>query len=478
MNLGQVAKMVQGTARGGGPTTWVRRSPWGGAVGRFWNPENEDSVLGAAVRRARRRRRQPRRDRVEGAARVRRIAQGQGLRQDRHAEHRRQHRDRQRRCIFIGATIDCRFRAFESRTGKQLWETELAGVRALHADDVPRQGRPPVRRRRRRRRQLSRRGARDEDRRLRAAALPARRQVTVAVRRSPLAIAVLRPRCLPRRRRPAPREARAGLGRRAQRLSARFDLARAGDDRTARPRIGRLRHVHPHRLAARSPSSRSRFRPAPASPPAKQFNVRNLNYFDAIFFFGVREIDLVARAARRPAVVRQGRRQGVRGGAFGGRRRSSRGRSSARCSAAASTSTRGTSPTARWWSTIRSFPAMRHLPKTFVLRDELYQMKDFSRDKVRVLAHLDPAQARSDAAAGPSHGRRLSRSRGRRPTARAGCSIRFSGTTRRHGTIRCCSRCTSRPSAGPFGWSTATRRHNRESVEPARRRTSSRRERR
>jgi quinoprotein glucose dehydrogenase len=27
--------------------------------------------------------------------------------------------------IFIGATIDCRFRAFESRTGKQLWETEL-----------------------------------------------------------------------------------------------------------------------------------------------------------------------------------------------------------------------------------------------------------------------------------------------------------------------------------------------------------------
>ena len=27
--------------------------------------------------------------------------------------------------IFIGATIDCRFRAFDSRTGKQLWETEL-----------------------------------------------------------------------------------------------------------------------------------------------------------------------------------------------------------------------------------------------------------------------------------------------------------------------------------------------------------------
>src|SRR6185503_9722511 len=27
--------------------------------------------------------------------------------------------------IFVGATIDCRFRAFESKTGKQLWETQL-----------------------------------------------------------------------------------------------------------------------------------------------------------------------------------------------------------------------------------------------------------------------------------------------------------------------------------------------------------------
>jgi quinoprotein glucose dehydrogenase len=27
--------------------------------------------------------------------------------------------------IFVGATIDCRFRAFESKTGKQVWETAL-----------------------------------------------------------------------------------------------------------------------------------------------------------------------------------------------------------------------------------------------------------------------------------------------------------------------------------------------------------------
>jgi hypothetical protein len=39
-----------------------------------------------------------------------------------------------------------------------------------------------------------------------------------------------------------------------------------------------------------------------------------------------------------------------------------------------------------------TFPAMRHLPRSRVFRDELYQIKDFSRDKIRVLAHLDPSK--------------------------------------------------------------------------------------
>src|SRR5437773_1363546 len=39
MNLGQVAKMVPATARDGGASMWVRRTPWGGTIGRFWNPE-------------------------------------------------------------------------------------------------------------------------------------------------------------------------------------------------------------------------------------------------------------------------------------------------------------------------------------------------------------------------------------------------------------------------------------------------------
>src|SRR5215467_8440902 len=37
-----------------------------------------------------------------------------------------------------------------------------------------------------------------------------------------------------------------------------------------------------------------------------------------------------------------------------------------------------------------AFPGMQQWPKSFVLRDEIYQLKDYSRDKVRVLMRLDP----------------------------------------------------------------------------------------
>ena len=36
-----------------------------------------------------------------------------------------------------------------------------------------------------------------------------------------------------------------------------------------------------------------------------------------------------------------------------------------------------------------SFPGMKYMPKAFVMKDEIYQAKDFSRDKVRVLMRLD-----------------------------------------------------------------------------------------
>ncbi len=37
-----------------------------------------------------------------------------------------------------------------------------------------------------------------------------------------------------------------------------------------------------------------------------------------------------------------------------------------------------------------SFPAVRHFPERFVFRDEMYQVKDLSRENVRVLMSLDP----------------------------------------------------------------------------------------
>jgi type 1 glutamine amidotransferase len=39
-----------------------------------------------------------------------------------------------------------------------------------------------------------------------------------------------------------------------------------------------------------------------------------------------------------------------------------------------------------------NFPGMGQWPKSFVIKDEIYQMKDFSRDKVRVLMRLDSSK--------------------------------------------------------------------------------------
>jgi uncharacterized protein len=38
------------------------------------------------------------------------------------------------------------------------------------------------------------------------------------------------------------------------------------------------------------------------------------------------------------------------------------------------------------------FPAMKAFPKTFTARDEIYQVRNFSRDRVRILARLDPGK--------------------------------------------------------------------------------------
>jgi uncharacterized protein len=122
----------------------------------------------------------------------------------------------------------------------------------------------------------------------------------------------------------------------------------------------------------------------------EQFNVRNLNDFDAIFFFGVREIDLTAE--QRADLLSFVRDDG-------------KGFVAAHSAATAffSWPEFGEMLGGRFdehpWGIADgtvvvddpSFPAMRHLPPRIVFRDELYQLKDFSRDRVHVVAHLDPA---------------------------------------------------------------------------------------
>src|SRR4029077_1048759 len=120
----------------------------------------------------------------------------------------------------------------------------------------------------------------------------------------------------------------------------------------------------------------------------ESFNVRNLNYFDAIFFFGVREIDLSPeqRADLLSFVKDDGK-----------------GLVAAHSAATAffSWPEFGEMLGGRFdehpWNIIDgtvvvdapTFPAMRHFPPRVVVHDELYQLKDFSRSKLRVLAHLD-----------------------------------------------------------------------------------------
>jgi uncharacterized protein len=123
----------------------------------------------------------------------------------------------------------------------------------------------------------------------------------------------------------------------------------------------------------------------------EQFLARNLNYFDAIFFFGVREIDLdpqqradllsfvrddgkgfVATHAGSTAFFSWPEFGEMLGGRF------------------------DEHPWGITEATVvvedRSSPITRHLPASFTVTDEHYQLKEYSRDKVHVLAHLDPAK--------------------------------------------------------------------------------------
>ena len=132
------------------------------------------------------------------------------------------------------------------------------------------------------------------------------------------------------------------------------------------------------------------FRQGAGIASGEQFLARNLNYFDAIFFFGVREIDL--DAGQRADLVRFVRDDGKGFVA-----------THAGATAFFSWPEFGEMLGSRFdehpWgiteATVivedRTSPISRHLPATFAVTDEHYQLKEFSRDKVHVLARLDPA---------------------------------------------------------------------------------------
>src|SRR3954447_23144465 len=122
----------------------------------------------------------------------------------------------------------------------------------------------------------------------------------------------------------------------------------------------------------------------------EQLNVRNLDYFDAIFFFGVREVELTpAQRADLLSFVRDDGKGFVA--------------AHAAATAFFSWPEFGELLGGRFdehpWNIADgtvvvddpSFPAMKPLPARWPVHDELYQLKNFSRDSVHVVAHLDPA---------------------------------------------------------------------------------------
>jgi uncharacterized protein len=122
----------------------------------------------------------------------------------------------------------------------------------------------------------------------------------------------------------------------------------------------------------------------------EQFLAHNLTFYDAIFFFGVREIDLTADQKRDLLSFVKDDGKGF---------------VAAHSAATAffSWPEFGEMLGGRFdehpWEIANAtvvvddpaFPAMQGFPARSVRRDEHYQLKGFSRDKVRVLAHLDAA---------------------------------------------------------------------------------------
>lgn len=119
----RVARMQQGKDRSGN-VGWVRVSPWGGPVGRFWNPESKlpcnappfGELVAVNVNTGEIAWKRPLGFYPELKAR--------GL-ADTGAPNIGGPMVTQSGVLFVGASIDRYFRAFDSASGRLLWETEL-----------------------------------------------------------------------------------------------------------------------------------------------------------------------------------------------------------------------------------------------------------------------------------------------------------------------------------------------------------------
>ena len=144
MNLGQVGRMQPAKDPQTGGQTYRRNSPWGGPVGRFWNPETQvpcsappfGELVAVNVNTGDVAWRVPlgivESLKAKGFAETGTlniggsIATAGGL-------------------VFVGATIDHRFRAFDSHNGKLLWEVELeASAHSIPMTFVGKDGRQYV----------------------------------------------------------------------------------------------------------------------------------------------------------------------------------------------------------------------------------------------------------------------------------------------------------------------------------------------
>jgi len=365
MNLGQVAKMVQGTDRSGA-STWVRRAPWGGVVGRFWNPETKvpcsappfgelyavnvntgdiawhvpvgfvESLKSKGI------------DHTGALNLGGSIATASGL-------------------IFIGATTDSRFRAFESKTGRQLWEVPLDAP--AHSVPMTFMGKD------RRQYVVAAAGG--------AGYLQSPAGTKIVAFALPAATSSQAAAAAPRGNRKrvlAWGDVRNGYQHES--ISHAFaTMERLGRESGAFDTYFRT----DSQLITKHPIT---FKTGTGIATGEEFLAHNLDYFDAIFFFGVREIDLTPeqRADLLSFVKDDGK-----------------GFVTAHSGATAFFSwpafgemLGGRFDEHPWGisdATVvvddPSFPAMRKFPSRSVFHDEHYQLKDFSRDRVHVLAHLD-----------------------------------------------------------------------------------------